>query len=70
MQKKVRNERRIANDSLKLEFRSIAQTPKNIFMLSVANPALLYKVSKENWATTLVYQENNEKVFYDSMQFW
>lgn len=70
LQKKDRNEKRIANDSLKLEFRSIAQTSKNIFILSVANPALLYKVSKENWTTTLVYQENNEKVFYDSMQFW
>lgn len=70
MQKKVKNERLITNDSSKLEFRSIAQTTKNIFVLSVANPALLYKVSKENWATALVYQENNEKVFYDSMQFW
>ncbi|WP_413997824.1 WD40/YVTN/BNR-like repeat-containing protein [Flavobacterium sp. W1B] len=55
---------------MKLEFRSIAQTSKNIFMLSVANPALLYKVLKEDLNPSLVYKENNEKVFYDSMQFW
>lgn len=63
-------ERKIAKDTLKLEFRSIAQTTKNIFVLSVANPGLLYKVSKTGLKTTLVYQENNAKVFYDSMQFW
>ena len=38
--------------------------------MTVANPALLYKVSKKDFKTTLVYQENHEKVFYDSMQFW
>ena len=63
-------ENHIAKDSLKLEFRSIAKTDKHIFMLSVANPALLYRVSKENSLASLVYQENHQKVFYDSMQFW
>jgi photosystem II stability/assembly factor-like uncharacterized protein len=60
----------IYRDTLKLEFRSIAQTSKNIFLLSVANPALLYQVSKETKKTKLVYKEVNDKVFYDSMQFW
>ncbi|WP_371541621.1 oxidoreductase [Flavobacterium sp. Arc3] len=63
-------ESKITKDTLKLEFRSIAQTTKNIFLLSVANPALLYKASKTGLKTTLVYQENNPKVFYDSMKFW
>jgi photosystem II stability/assembly factor-like uncharacterized protein len=36
--------------------------------LSVANPGLLYKVSKTGLKTTLVYQEKIG--FYDSMQFW
>ncbi|TDE03856.1 sialidase family protein [Flavobacterium hiemivividum] len=70
LEKNKKFERKISKDTLTLEFRSIAQTPKNIFLLSVANPGLLYKVNKENLETTLVYQEYNEKVFYDSMKFW
>lgn len=66
----VKFERKIVKDSLKLEFRSNAQTASAVFLLNVANPALLYKVSKKDFSTTLVYQENHEKVFYDSMQFW
>jgi len=53
-----------------VEFRSIAQTNKYIFILNVANPALLYRISKEDFSYELVYQEEHEKVFYDSMQFW
>ena len=53
-----------------VEFRSIAQTNKYVFIISVANPALLYRISKEDFSYKLVYQENHEKVFYDSMQFW
>ncbi len=60
----------VSKDKLKLEFRSIAQTSKHIFILSVANPALLYKISKEDLQIKLVYEENHEKVFYDSMQFF
>ncbi len=59
----------IAKENLKLEFRSIAQTSKYIFILSIGNPALLYRIAKDNSAIKLVYQENHEKVFYDSMQF-
>jgi len=54
----------------KSEIRSIAQTEKYVFILNVGNPALLYKISKEDLSYVLVYQENHEKVFYDSMQFW
>ncbi len=63
-------ESKIVDDTLKIEFRSIAQTDKSIYLLSVANPALLYQVSKDGKIIKLVYQERNEKVFYDSMQFW
>jgi hypothetical protein len=58
-----------SKDSLPLEFRSIAQTATSVFLLSVANPALLYQVSKKNLKPRLTYQENN-KSFYDSMKFW
>lgn len=70
LDKKQRIENKITKDSLKLEFRSIAQTAKYIFIINVANPALLYRVSKDDFSAKLVYQENHEKVFYDSMQFW
>ncbi|MGS0524112.1 WD40/YVTN/BNR-like repeat-containing protein [Zobellia nedashkovskayae] len=51
------------------EFRSIAHTSSDFFMLSVANPALLYKTG-ENGRMQLVYKEEDESVFYDAMTFW
>jgi photosystem II stability/assembly factor-like uncharacterized protein len=68
--KNKKRESTLVRDSLKLEFRSIAQTSSSIFILSVSNPALLYKIAKDDLEIKLVYQENHEKVFYDSMQFW
>lgn len=67
---KIKNELVIQKDTLKLEFRSIAQTSNSIFVLSVANPGLLYQISKKDLTYKLVYQENHKDVFYDSMQFW
>lgn len=63
-------ENAIVEDTLKIEFRSIAKTADYIYVLSVANPALLYQITKNGKKVQLVYQEKNEKVFYDSMQFW
>ena len=70
LENKEKFEEHIYRDTLKLEFRSIAQNSKNIFLLSVGNPALLYQVSKKEHKVKLVYKEINTKVFYDSMQFW
>ena len=66
----IKSEYTLAQDSLSLEFRSIAQTSESILVLSIANPAILFKINKKDFTVKLVYQENNEKVFYDSMQFW
>lgn len=63
-------QRQINKDTIKMEFRSIAQTSTSIFVLTIANPALLYKFSKDLSQKKLVYEEKHEKVFYDSMQFW
>lgn len=60
----------VAKDTLQLEFRSIAKTTNHIFILTVGNPALLYRISKDGSQIDLVYQEDHDKVFYDSMQFW
>lgn len=70
LEQNKKTESTIGTDKSKAEFRSIAQTTKNIFILNVSNPALLYKISKDGLETKLVYQENHEKVFYDSLQFW
>ena len=60
----------IAKDTLKLEFRSMAKTKDYVFVLSIGNPGLLYRISKNQTEVQLVYQEKGEKVFYDAMQFW
>lgn len=56
-------------DSILPEFRAIAHTKTDFFMLSVANPALLYKTG-ENGQMELVYKEEGEGIFYDAMRFW
>ncbi|RFN57850.1 WD40/YVTN/BNR-like repeat-containing protein [Marixanthomonas ophiurae] len=59
-------------DSL-LHFRSIAATDSAAFVLSIANPAVLYRIGFNGTEATNiqeVYTENAETVFYDSMKFW
>ncbi|QWX85524.1 oxidoreductase [Cellulophaga sp. HaHaR_3_176] len=56
-------------DSILPEFRSIAHTSKDVFVLSVGNPALLYKTGDKG-ELELVYKEEDENVFYDAMTFW
>ncbi len=56
-------------DSLNLHFRSVAKTSTDFFMLTIANPALLFKTG-DSGKMELVYKEENEEVFYDSMDFW
>ncbi|TMM31179.1 oxidoreductase [Polaribacter aestuariivivens] len=55
-------------DSIIPQFRSLAFNGAEYFALSIANPALLYKISEGN--STLVYKEENEKVFYDALTFF
>jgi len=56
-------------DSLNLEFRAVARTLNDFFMLSVASPALLFKTG-EYGTMEMVYKEDHEKAFYDAMAFW
>ncbi len=55
-------------DSIIPNFRSIAYNGNDYFALSIGNPALLYKISKDK--ATLVYKEIHQKIFYDSMHFF
>jgi hypothetical protein len=59
-------------DSL-LHFRAVAKTNNAFFVLSIADPAVLYKIGFDGLAATSmeeVYFETGEKVFYDAMTFW
>ncbi|AXT19651.1 oxidoreductase [Flavobacteriaceae bacterium AU392] len=56
-------------DSLRLEFRAVAHNASDFFMLSVGNPALLYK-TRNSGGMELVYREDHDNVFYDAMSFW
>ncbi len=59
-------------DSL-MHFRAVAKTKNSFFVLSIANPAVLYKIGFDGLEATSmeeVYFEEGELVFYDAMQFW
>ena len=53
-----------------LPFRAIKQVNGIFFAVSIGNPGRLYKMNRKSNKPTLVYEEENEKVFYDSMDFW
>jgi len=59
---------KITTDSIVPHFRSITYTNESVYALSIANPALLYQFKSNK--IKLVYKEENEKVFYDSMKFF
>ena len=58
----------VYQDSVIPHFRSLATNGKDIFSLSIANPALLYQISDNK--TEIVYSEINEKAFYDAILFF
>ncbi len=60
-------------NSGKLHFRSIAFNGEFLFLLSIENPAILLRLNpfgKEIGKPIIVYEEQHEKVFYDSMKFF
>ncbi len=73
---------RIINDKLEIdsighqnrfpEFRSIAYSGEFVFLLSIESPALLYKIDPEKplGQYELVYQDNDPKIFFDSLAFF
>jgi len=56
------------NDSIIPHFRSMASNGTDLFVLAVESPTLLYKITDNT--SKLVYSENHEKAFYDSMKFF
>ncbi|WP_187289172.1 WD40/YVTN/BNR-like repeat-containing protein [Robiginitalea biformata] len=51
------------------EFRAVAHTATDFFLLSAGDPALLYKTG-DSGSMELVFTESGPGVFYDSMAFW
>lgn len=51
------------------DFRAVAHTSADFFMLSAGDPALLYKTG-DNGQMELVYHESGPGVFYDALAFW
>ena len=49
------------------DFRAVAATSQNFFMLSIGNPALLYKAEQSGMEE--VYREEHPNVFYDVLRF-
>ena len=66
---KVWNTAVMKRDSLTPNFRAVAHTAEDFFMLSIESPALLYKTG-DSGAMELVYEEADPKAFYDAMTFW
>jgi photosystem II stability/assembly factor-like uncharacterized protein len=60
----------ITYEGKSLHFRAIKQVEGNLLVISIGNPARLYKLYRKSNEPKLVYEEVNEKVFYDSMDFW
>ncbi len=56
-------------DSITPSFRAVGGTSEDFFMLSIESPALLYKTGDKG-KMQLVYTEEGEGVFYDSLAFW
>ena len=61
-------DKKVFYDTIVPHFRAIASNSENIFMLSIGNPALLYKYDEGD--LEIVYSENHPKVFYDAMAFF
>ena len=65
---KLKSIQKIVTDTIIPHFRALAATTNKLFALSVGNPALLYKY--QNNTLDIVYKEEHDKVFYDSMKFF
>jgi len=56
-------------DTIIPNFRALARTKKNVFLLSIGSPAFLYKIG-DHEELKVPYTEFHEKAFYDAMDFW
>ena len=60
----------IKHDTITPNFRALAIADNKGYGLSIGSPALVFNLDVDLHKNTVVYQENHEKAFYDSMAFW
>ncbi|EDP70227.1 putative oxidoreductase (putative secreted protein) [Flavobacteriales bacterium ALC-1] len=60
----------LSNDSLKLNFRAMAVLNERGYGITIGSPAMIFRLNADFEKNKIVYQENHEKAFYDSMDFW
>jgi len=58
----------ISHDTIVPNFRSFEMRNDTNFALSIASPALLFKIEKGSYR--IVYKEEGEGLFYDALSFW
>ena len=58
------NTHHLKDSVLNPNFRSLALNDKDLFALTISDPAILFKNGK------VVYKESHPNVFYDSIEFW
>ncbi|HEU0137186.1 MAG TPA: oxidoreductase [Flavobacterium sp.] len=66
----TKEHKRLQYDKDIVDFRSIGKTNDHVFVLSAGSPAILVRVEKSGRYPTLVLEDRNPKIFYDSMKFW
>lgn len=63
-------QKKVIQDTLEFEFRSIAKSNDAIFIANIGTPSYFFKINKKTLQEQMVYSETNERAFYDSMNFW
>lgn len=53
-----------------VDFRSIAQTNSDVFVLNAGSPAWLLRINKKTQVVDTVHTDSNPAIFYDSMKFY
>lgn len=62
-------EKKIEFNNKEMEFRSIAQTKKYVFVASIGSPAYIFRINKKTLEYTMVFEDNHKDAFLDSMTF-
>lgn len=63
----IRSQRPIVEENL--QFRTLAQTKDLFYTINVGSPAYLFKITKKNLITELVYTDTLKTAFYDALVF-
>lgn len=63
----VKSQKRMAEKNL--QFRAMAQTKDLFYLMNIESPAYLFKITKKNLITEIVYTDDSKTAFYDAIIF-